>query len=358
MRMQQHRARRGATTARVGRSVVALVVGGLLAGAGCAAGRRNGDEAMPAGWSHADVPSQAGRTYLVTGGTSGIGFETAKALASAGAHVIIAARGRAGGEEALARIKAQVPTARVDFEPLDLGDLASVRSLGARLAATLTKLDGLVNNAGIMEPPTRGTSRDGFELQFAVNYLGHFALTAQVLPLLEQASAPRVVTLSSIAASRGVIRFEDLQFAQAYDAGAAYAQSKLACLMFALELQRRSEAAGWRLQSFASHPGLSRTNLLDHHSALRRGLRFALFQGADRGALPTLFAATAPGARAGRYYGPSGWMEARGAVGLASVPAAASDRAVAAKLWTLSEVLSQTRYPTGTPTIAPPAVRP
>lgn len=251
-------------------------------------------------WSLADMSSQKGRIFVVTGGTSGIGYETAKALAAAGAQLVIASHNPERGQEAIASIRQESPNARVQFEPLDLASLASVRALGQRLNATLPRLDGLINNAGIMEPPERGTSADGFEMQFAVNYLGHFALTAELLPLLQKASSPRVVTLSSIAAARGTIHFSDLQFEQAYDAGAAYAQSKLACLMFAFELQRRSSAAGWGIHSIAAHPGLSRTDLLPSGAGrwsaagmVRRFLWF-LFQPAAQGALPALFAATSP----------------------------------------------------------------
>nr|WP_269141042.1 SDR family oxidoreductase [Steroidobacter gossypii] len=296
-------------------------------------------------WGLADMPSQKGRIFLVTGGTSGIGYESAKALAAAGAQVVIAARNPERGEETIASIRQETPNARVRFEALDLGDLASVRALGERLNASLPRLDGLINNAGIMEPPERSISAEGFELQFAVNYLGHFALTAELLPLLQKADAPRVVTLSSIAASRGTLHFEDLQFEQAYDSLDAYSQSKLACLVFALELQRRSDAAGWGLQSMASHPGLSRTNLQAHRGFVRRSLR-VFFQTAAQGALPTLYAATAEDAKGGEYYGPTGLIEARGPLGLAKVPPAATDAEAAARLWSVSEELSGTRFPT------------
>jgi NAD(P)-dependent dehydrogenase (short-subunit alcohol dehydrogenase family) len=234
----------------------------------------------------------------------------------------------------------------VQFEALDLADLASVRALAAHLKATLPRLDGLINNAGLMEPPTRGTSADGFEMQFAVNYLGHFVLTAELLPLLHKADSPRVVTLSSIAArARGAaINFADLQFEQDYDSALAYRQSKLACLMFALELQRRSDVAGWRVTSIASHPGVSRTNLLPSQGRSLPPIPF-LIQTAAQGAVPTLYAATAPDAQGGSYYGPTGLMEVRGPLGLANIPAAASDRQAAARLWSISEELSSTRYP-------------
>lgn len=296
-------------------------------------------------WSLADMPSQEGRVFLVTGGTSGIGYESAKALAAAGAAVVIAARNAQRGEQAIASIREATPDARVRFEPLDLSDLASVQALAERLGATLSHLDVLINNAGIMEPPERGISQDGFEMQFATNYLGHFALTEELLPLLQKADAPRVVTLSSIAARLGAIHFDDLQFEQGYDPGAAYAQSKLACLMFAFELQRRSDAAHWGIQSIASHPGVSRTNLQVNNGLIRRTVARFILQSADVGALPTLYAATAPEAHGGAYYGPTGIMELRGAPDLAGVPSAAADAEAAARLWAVSEQLSGTRSP-------------
>jgi NAD(P)-dependent dehydrogenase (short-subunit alcohol dehydrogenase family) len=301
-------------------------------------------------WTLADMPSQKGRIFLITGGNSGIGYESAKALAAAGAEVVIASRNPEKGREAIAAIRRETPDARVRFEKLDLGDLASVRALGKRLKETLPHLDGLINNAAIMEPPTRGPSADGFETQFAVNYLGHFALTKELLPLLRKAPAPRVVTLSSIAAKLGSIHFDDLQFEKEYDPFAAYAQSKLACLMFAFELQRRSDAAGWGIRSVASHPGLSRTNLQSGNNAFRRSLR-VLFQTAGQGAVPTLYAATSPEARGGGYYGPVGLMEARGPLGFAKVPAAAGDTEAAARLWTISEQLTGARFPSETTTL-------
>lgn len=320
---------------------------GLLLLSACAAGSTNAPGQPRGDWSLSDMPSQEGRIFVVTGGTSGIGYESAKALAAAGATVVIAARNPARGEEAIASIRQESPGAQVYFEALDLGDLASVDAFGQRLDATLPRIDGLINNAGIMEPPERGVSVDGFEMQFAVNYLGHFALTAELLPLLQKSDAPRVVTLSSIAAGRNdaAIHFDDLQFERAYYPALAYRQSKLACLMFARELQRRSDAAGWGLRSIASHPGVSRTNLQVNNGFIRRNVMRFVLQPAARGALPTLYAATAPDARGGGYYGPTGVRELRGPLGFAEVPAAATDAQVAARLWGVSEVLTGARYP-------------
>ncbi len=301
-------------------------------------------------WSLADMPSQQGRIFLVTGGTSGMGYEDALALTAAGAQVIIAARNPQRGQETIARITHEVPDARIRFEQVDLADLSSVRALARRLAGTLPRLDGLINNAAIMAPPERGVSADGFELQLATNYLGHFVLTGELLPLLRSSDAPRVVTLSSIAALQGAIAFDDLQSAQGYDPMAAYAQSKLACLMFALELQRRSDAAGWGLRSIAAHPGVAVTELvargpgLDSDAGRRWSSMRAHLQTAAQGALPSLYAATAAQARGGAYYGPRGPQEVSGPLGLATLPAGAEDTATAARLWQVSEQMTGTRY--------------
>ena len=293
------------------------------------------------------MPSQKGRIVLITGGASGLGFESARALAASGAQVVIASRNSAKGQEAITRIVKEVPTAQVRFESVDLGNLASVRALATRLSETIPHLDCLINNAGIMEPPERGLSADGFEMQFAVNFLGHFALTAELLPLLRKATAPRVVTVSSIAAARGTIRFDDLNFAQGYSAVGAYRQSKLACLIFSLELQRRSDAEGWGIQSIAVHPGVARTDLQirDGSPTLTRRFLPFLFQSPEIGARSTLYAATAVEARGGRYYGPTGLMEIRGPLGFAKTPSAATDKSVATQLWTIAQELSGTRFP-------------
>jgi NAD(P)-dependent dehydrogenase (short-subunit alcohol dehydrogenase family) len=265
--------------------------------------------------------------------------------------VVIAARNPQRGQESIDRIKQEVPNAQVQFESLDLANLASVRALSQRLSTTLPRLDGLINNAAIMAPPERGTSADGFEMQFATNYAGHFVLTAELLPLLRKSDAPRVVTLSSVAALRGSLNFDDLQSMQAYVPYAAYAQSKLACLMFALELQRRSDAAGWGIQSMAAHPGIAVTELVARGPGLdsEQGRQWASnrdrMQTAAQGAVPTLYAATAPEARGGFYYGPTGPNEIAGPLGLATIPPAANDTAAAARLWTVSEEITGTRFP-------------
>jgi NAD(P)-dependent dehydrogenase (short-subunit alcohol dehydrogenase family) len=294
------------------------------------------------------MPSQEGRTALVTG-TGGIGLETAVALARAGAEVIVAGRDPAKGEAALARIRRDAPGAIAAFERVDLASLSSVAALGDRLRAERASLDILINNAAVMTPPTRRTTQDGFELQFGTNYLGHFALAAQLLPLLRHGKAPRVVSLSSVAARGGAIDLADLQSERSYRPMQAYSQSKLACLMFAVELQRRSDAAGWGLASIAAHPGIARTDLIPNGAGrwsvagVIRTILPVLFQPADQGAWPSLFAATAPEAAAGGYYGPDRLGETRGNPVPARVPPAALDAAVSARLWRLSEELVGTR---------------
>ncbi|MFK4808758.1 SDR family oxidoreductase [Devosia sp. ZW T5_3] len=306
---------------------------------------------MPTNWTTQNIPSQKGRTIVVTG-TGGLGFEDALALAKAGGDVIIAGRNPSKGTEAVGRIKQAVPGAVVTFEPVDLGNLASIAAFGRRLCASRQKIDTLINNAGVMTPPTRKTTADGFELQFGTNYLGHFALTAHLLPLLVRGNNPRVVTLSSIAVrGRGTaINFDDLQAERDYQPMPVYAQSKLACLMFAFELQRRSDAAGWGITSIAAHPGISRTDLLHNAPGRRsaqgllRSLLWFLFQPAAQGALPTLFAATSHDARKGGYYGPSKLGETRGHPSEAQIPPQALETHAAKRLWDVSEELTKVDF--------------
>lgn len=301
-------------------------------------------------WMQVDIPDQRGKSAIVTG-PGGLGFEDALALARAGASVVVAGRSGAKGADAVSRIRAVVPAAQVRFEQLDLASLASVAAFAARVAEQHEAIDILVNNAGVMVPPRREVTADGFELQLGTNHLGHFALTAHLLPLLREGA--RIVSLSSVAARAGVIDFDDLNSTRGYAAMKAYSQSKLACLMFALELQRRSDAMGWGIRSIASHPGIARTDLLHNgpgrrsaHGLARTLLPF-LFQPAERGALPTLYAATAPDAAGGAYFGPDGMAEVRGYPTLAKVPDQALDQAVAARLWQVSHELTGVNFPNG-----------
>ena len=296
-------------------------------------------------WTTSQMPSQKGRSAIITG-TGGLGFENALELARAGGDVIIAGRNPERGADAVARIRGEVPSSSVRFEQIDLGSLESIEKFAERLRSRQDSLDLLINNAGVMAPPKRRETSDGFELQFGTNYLSHFVLTARLLPLLRKGADARVVTLSSIAARGGSIDFDDLQSERGYRPMAAYSQSKLACLMFALELHRRSEAGNWGITSLAAHPGISRTNLLYNgagpksaHGVARTVLWF-LFQPVPQGALPALFAATSPDARGGRYYGPAKLSETRGAPTDAAIPKQALDRKAAARLWEASERLA------------------
>lgn len=296
-------------------------------------------------WTASDIPPLQGRTIVVTG-TGGLGFEDALALTRAGGEVILAGRNPRKGADAIARIRQSVPQAEIVFERLDLASLKSVAEFSDRLGSERQSIDVLVNNAGVMVPPQRRETEDGFELQLGTNYLGHFALTAHLLPLLRNGRDARVVTLSSVAARAGTINFDDLNAERSYKPMPVYGQSKLACLMFALEFDRRSRAGGWGVRSIAAHPGISRTDLLLNASGefsleriLRRLLPF-LFQPAAQGALPTLFAATAADAEGGAYYGPDKMGETRGHPAAAKVPPQALDVTAAARLWRVSEALT------------------
>ena len=305
-------------------------------------------------WTTHDIPPQSGKFALVTGATGGLGYETALALADAGADVILAGRNEQKGRDALQAIRKSVPSARLHFETLDLADLASVAEFSARIADRYPRVDVLVNNAGVMALPRRQTTRDGFETQFGTNYLGHFALTAQLLPLLRASGGARVVSLASLAHRQGRIDFGDLQGERLYKPWKAYSQSKLAMLMFALELQRRSDAKGWGLMSNAAHPGWALTDLIangpdsDGPQRVLNGLSVLfkpwLSQSAAAGALPTLFAATSPAAANAGYYGPDGFYELKGAPVPAKIFRQASDIEVAKRLWEVSEQLTATRF--------------
>jgi NAD(P)-dependent dehydrogenase (short-subunit alcohol dehydrogenase family) len=303
------------------------------------------------GWSTRDIPSQAGKLALVTGATGGLGYETALELARAGAEVVLTGRNPAKGAAALDRIRAEVPRASVSYENLDLSLVANVARFAEGFSGRHRRLDILVNNAGVMAPPERETTGEGFELQFATNYLSHFALTAELLPLLMAAPAARVVPLASVAARNGRIDFTNLQSERSYSPMVSYSQTKLACLMFGFELQRRSDANGWGIASITAHPGVSRTELVNNGMGeasmagfFRRNFSF-LFQPVPQGALPTLMAATDPAAKPGGYYGPRGLFEIRGEPGEASPPSHSLDAAIARRLWDVSEELSRVRFP-------------
>jgi len=297
-------------------------------------------------WTAANIPDQTGKFAIVTG-TGGLGYETALELASRGAEVVLAGRNRAKGAKSVAAIRAEVPAAKISFEALDLANLGSIAAFADRMKSSHRALEILVNNAGVMSPPERKISADGFELQFGTNYLGHFVLTAHLLPLLRAAQKPRVTTVSSGMHRIGQINFDDLQFEKRYRPAAAYGQSKLANLMFAFELQRRSDAKGWGLLSTAAHPGFALTDLIPNGPGTKglnyqfsRVLALFLSQSPAEGALPTLFAATAAEARPGGYYGPNGTFELIGTPGVARSSRRAQDKVVAQRLWDVSEQLT------------------
>jgi NAD(P)-dependent dehydrogenase (short-subunit alcohol dehydrogenase family) len=295
-------------------------------------------------WTSSDIPSQAGRRIIVTGANSGIGWETALALARAGAHVILAARTSIKGEEAVDRIKRIVPAASVRSSVLDLANLQSVREFAAREVDKPLHL--LINNAGTGGTPERESTFDGFERVFGTNYLGPFALTALLLPALLRAVEPRVIVVASSASKFGKIDFDNLQSERTYrPMWGAYSQAKLADLIFALELQRRIDATRTPLMSVACHPGYAITNLEKYTTGIGMKLLTAILRpwashDAAHGALPTLYAAVSPGAQPGGYYGPNGPLEATGYPVAVHVPKQATDTSVAKRLWSISENLT------------------
>ncbi len=324
---------------------------------------------MSKGWTVHDMPRQDGRRAIITGANSGLGYHTAVELARHGAAVVLACRDQARGDQAAIALRKEVPDAGVEVALLDLASLASVRSFSTDELARPEPLDLLINNAGIMAPPERRQTADGFEQQFGINVLGHFALTGLLLPKLQARAAkvddtgglvagehvpPRIVFLSSVAHRRGKLHFDDLQFTRRYSPLGAYQQSKLADLMLAIELDRRLRAAGSSILSVAAHPGLANTNLFltKDHQGFERIVRQLLshilerfFQSSSQGAIPTLFAATAPGAMPGGYYGPQSFFELRGGGALpAKIAPQAHIEVDATRLWTVCEDLTGVRY--------------
>jgi NAD(P)-dependent dehydrogenase (short-subunit alcohol dehydrogenase family) len=295
-------------------------------------------------WGASDVPDQHGRIAVITGANSGIGLEAARVLAARGAHVVLACRDEGKSRSAADRIAGEVPGAQADTVALDLSSLESVRSAAAEIRSRYPRLDLLVNNAGVMMPPLSRTP-DGFELQFGTNHLGHFALTGLVLPSLLAVPGSRVVTVSSNGHKAGRIHFDDLQWEHRYRRMGAYAQSKLANLLFTYELQRRLAAAGDETIAVAAHPGTSDTALVRHMSAFAQvASRLVPNQGAAMGALPTLRAATDPAVAGGDYYGPAGFGEFAGPPRLVRSSSRSRDEAAAARLWAVSQELTGVEF--------------
>jgi NAD(P)-dependent dehydrogenase (short-subunit alcohol dehydrogenase family) len=306
-------------------------------------------------WTPRDIPSQTGKLAIVTGANSGIGFHTARHLAIAGCEVVMACRSVEKGEQARQQIlrraaAASIPPPNLEVRQLDLADLDSVRAFAHRFLATGRALDLLILNAGVMALPQRTPTRQGFEMQFGTNHLGHFALAALLLPALLRQDGSRVVVVSSIAHKRGRLHLDDLNSERRYQPREAYAQSKLANLMFGLELDRRLKRTGARTISVIAHPCVAATSIVSNGmgDSLQGRITNVLFplvaQSDDRGSWPTLYAATSPDAQAGHYYGPDGWMEIKGTPVEVKPMPHARDEAVAQRLWQLSEDLTGIRY--------------
>ena len=299
-------------------------------------------------WTIADIPDQTGRTAVVTGANTGLGYETATALAAKGAHVVLAVRNIATGEAAADLIARAHPGASVAIQELDLTSLESIRSAADQIRAEHDSIDLLINNAGVMMTP-KSTTEDGFELQFGTNHLGHFALTNLLLDRVVAAPASRIVTVSSVGHRfANGIRFDDLQWDREYSRVRAYGQSKLANLMFTYELQRRLR--GTETIAVAAHPGGSNTELVRNLPpvvAAATRLLAPLMQDADMGALPTLRAATDPGVIGGQYFGPDGFAEQRGYPKVVASSAASHDTDAQRRLWTVSEELTSVVAPVG-----------
>jgi NAD(P)-dependent dehydrogenase (short-subunit alcohol dehydrogenase family) len=296
---------------------------------------------MATKWSANDIPDLSGKTAVVTGANSGLGYETAVALAGHGAHVVMACRDEGRGTEALQRVRAEAQGASAELSLLDLADLASVRKFAEAYAGERGQLDILVNNAGVMALDERRQTADGFEMQLGTNHLGHFALTGRLLPQLQAGGGGRVVNVTSFGHKVGRMDFDDLQWERSYRKWLAYGRSKLANLLFTFEFDRRARAAGSGVIAAVAHPGYANTNL-------QSGTSFAwsnfMAQSAADGALPQLYGATAPDVQSGEFFGPSGFLEQRGAPKRVKAAKKAYDAESARRLWEVSEELTGVTY--------------
>ncbi len=302
-------------------------------------------------WTAEDIPDQTGKVALVTGGNSGLGYETVVELARKGALVVLACRDSEKGNAAQDQVRQQTPDASIEVMQLDLASLASIRQFAEAFKVNHDRLHILVNNAGVMATPRR-TTADGFELQFGTNHLGHFALTGLLLDVLLKTPNSRVVTVSSSAEQTGRINLDDLMGEESYERWSAYGQSKLANVLFAYELQRRLDAAGASTISMAVHPGFAatelRTELMTRETPIFHRILSYFFEGlsqsADMGALPQLYAATAPDVLGGKYYGPDGFMQRTGYPKQLRSSGRSYDETVAKQLWAVSEELTGVEY--------------
>lgn len=297
-------------------------------------------------WQVKDMPSQSGKRFLVTGANSGIGLTTTKALLQAGGEVVMAVRSPEKGQAALSEIKQSLPNASVSLMQVDLSDLDSVSVFCESFKKQYDSLDVLINNAGIMFPNERQLSAQGFELQLATNHFGHFALTQALMPLLEASEQGRIVTVSSIVTKMkdASIYFEDLHFERAYRKMASYAQSKLANILFSLELQDRLSAKGSKVKCLLAHPGYTATNLQQNMGVLGVIMNGVFAQKTHMGALPTLRAATDPNADAGDYFGPTKFGEYRVYPKRVSPPSIANNKTMRTRLWELTEALTGVQF--------------
>ena len=308
---------------------------------------------MAAGkWTAKQIPSQAGKTALITGANSGIGYQAALELARHGAHVLLGCRNEAKGRAALERLLHEAPGASAEVVQLDMASLASIRAFAAAFIGRRIALDLLINNAGVMALPKRELTEDGFERQFGTNHLGHFALTGLLLPALLAAPAPRVVTVASLAHRTGKIEFDNLQREHGYEGWDAYNASKLANILFAKELDRRARAAQSRLLSLAVHPGVSTTSIFENgpgtgnlKAIMVKVLAPVMMQNDVAGALPTLYAATSADAHGGEYIGPDGFQELKGSPVVVQPRPQALAVVVGERLWKVSEELTGVHYP-------------